>query len=164
MSPVVGKYEWLLFFHVTGAFLFLGGVVIAWVLGIAAALRELPSEIAVLLRLAGVAAAAISVGLLLSLVFGIWLVVDLDFYKITDGWILAGLVMWILAGALGGMGGRRDKETRLFAEQAASEGDVPSAELRARVRDPVALSLNIVSSLLGLAILVVMIWKPGAPG
>jgi uncharacterized membrane protein len=160
----VGTYEWLLFFHVTGAFLFLGGVVIAWVLGIAAALRELPSEIAVLLRLAGVAAVVISIGLMLTLVFGLWLVFHLDFYKITDGWILAALVMWVLAGALGSRGGRRDRETRLFAERAAAEGNVPSAELRARVRDPVALSLNIASSLLGFAILVVMIWKPGAPG
>jgi uncharacterized membrane protein len=161
---VVGKYEWLLFFHVTGAFLFLGGVVVAWVLGIAAAFRELPSEIAALLRLAGVAAASISIGLLLSLVFGLWLVFDLDFYKITDGWILAALVMWVLAGAVGSQGGRRDKETRLYAERAASEGNAPSAELRARVRDPVALSFNLAASLLGFAILVVMIWKPGAPG
>jgi uncharacterized membrane protein len=161
---VVGKYEWLLFFHVTGAFLFLGGVVVAWVLGIAAAFRELPSEIATLLRLGGVAAASISIGLLLTLAFGIWLVVDDAFYKITDGWILAALVMWVLAGALGGQGGRRDKETRLYAERAASEGNAPSAELRARVRDPVALSLNLASSLLGFAILAVMIWKPGAPG
>jgi hypothetical protein len=30
------------------------------------------------------------------------------------------------------------------------------------VRDPLALSLNLASSLLGFAILVLMIWKPGA--
>ena len=159
----MGKYEWLLFLHVTGAFLFLGGVVVAWVLGIAAVRRERPSEIAYLLGLTGTAAAAIGLGMGLTLVFGIWLVIDLDFYKITDGWILAALVLWALAGPIGGAGGKRDKETRLLAERLAAEGDTPSAELQARVRDPVALGLNIVSSLLGFAILVLMIWKPGAP-
>ena len=160
----MSKYDWLLFFHVTGAFLFLGGVVVAWVLGIGAVRRQRPSEIAVLLRLAGVAAASIGLGLLLTLVFGLWLVFDLAFYDITDGWILAALVMWAVAGALGGQGGKRDKETRLYAERLAAEGDQPSAELDARVRDPVALALNVASSLLGFAILVLMIWKPGAAG
>jgi uncharacterized membrane protein len=160
----MSKYEWLLFLHVTGAFLFLGGVVVAWVLGIAAARRELPSEIALLLRLTGAAAAAIGIGLLLTIVFGLWLVFDLDFYGLGDGWIVAALVMWVLAGALGGAGGKRDKETRLLAERLAAEGDTPSGELQARVRDPIALSLNLASSLLGIAILVLMIWKPGAGG
>jgi uncharacterized membrane protein len=160
----MSKYEWLLSLHVTGAFLFLGGVVVAWVFGVAAARRELPSEIALLLRLTGAAAAAIGLGMLLTIVFGLWLVFDLPFYDVWDGWILATLVMWVLSGALGGAGGKRDKETRLLAERLAAEGDVPSSDLQARVRDPIALSLNLASTLLGIAILVLMIWKPGATG
>ena len=159
---MLGKYEWLLFFHVTGAFLFLGGVVVAWVLGIAAVRRRTPSEIALLMRLTGTAAASIGLGMFLTLGFGIWLVADVDVYDITDGWILASVVMWAVAAALGGRGGKRDKQTRLYAERLAAEGDAPSAELDARVRDPLALSFNLASSLLGLAILILMIWKPGA--
>jgi uncharacterized membrane protein len=162
--PSVSRYEWLLFLHVTGAFLFLGGVVVAWVLGIATARRARPSEIALLMGLTGTAAAAIGLGLILTLVFGLWLVFDLDGYELWDGWIIAAIVMWVLSGALGGAGGKRDKETRLLAERLAAEGDTPSAELSARVRDPVALSLNVASSLLGFAILALMIWKPGAGG
>jgi uncharacterized membrane protein len=160
----MGKYEWLLFLHVTGAFLFLGGVVVAWVLGIAAARRERPSEIALLLRLAGTATAAIGLGMGLTIVFGLWLVFDLDVYDLWDGWVIAALVMWILSGTLGGAGGKRDKETRLLAERIAAESDAPSRDLLARVRDPVALGLNLASSLLGFAILALMIWKPGAAG
>jgi uncharacterized membrane protein len=160
----VDKYEWLLFFHVTGAFLFLGGAVVAWVLGIAAARRKRPSEIALLLGLTGTAAAAIGLGMMLTIVFGLWLVFDLEVYDLSDGWVIAALVMWVLSGALGGAGGKRDKETRRLAGRLAAEADVPSSELNARVRDPVALSLNIASSLLGFAILAVMIWKPGAGG
>jgi uncharacterized membrane protein len=111
----VSKYDWLLFLHVTGAFFFIGGVVVAWVLGIAAALRERPSEIALLLGLTGAAAAAIGLGLMLTVVFGLWLVFDLDVYDLTDGWVIAALVMWALSGALGGAGGKRDKQTRLLA-------------------------------------------------
>jgi uncharacterized membrane protein len=160
----MSKYEWLLFLHVTGAFLFLGGVVVAWVLGIAAARRDRPAEIAVLLGLTGTAAAAIGLGMMLTIVFGLWLVFDVDAYSLWDGWVVAAIVMWALSGALGGAGGKRDKATRLLAERLASEGDAPSQELAARVRDPVALSLNVASSLLGFAILAVMIWKPGAGG
>lgn len=160
----VSKYDWLLFFHVTGAFLFLGGVVVAWVLGIGAARRERPSEIALFMRLTTPAVAAIGIGMGLTIVFGLWLVVDLDIYKISDGWLIAALVMWALSGALGGQAGKRDKATRAYAEQLAAADDTPSAELSARVRDPVALGLNLASSLLGFAILAVMIWKPGAGG
>jgi uncharacterized membrane protein len=160
----VDKYEWLLFLHVTGAFLLMGGIVVAWTFGIVAVRRELPSEIALLMRLTGAAAAAIGIGMITTLVFGLWLVSYLDFYKWTDGWILAALIMWLIAGPLGGAGGKRDKETRQLAERLAAEGDTPSAELQARVRDPIALSLNVASSLLALAILVLMIWKPGAGG
>jgi len=158
------RYDWLLFFHVTGAFLFLGGVVVAWVLGIAAALRQRPSEIAFLMRLTGAAAGAVGLGMGLTIVFGLWLVFDLDAYELWDGWVIAALVMWVLAGALGAAGGKRNKETRLLAERLAAETDVPSSELAACVRDPIPLALNVASSLLGFAILAVMIWKPGAGG
>jgi uncharacterized membrane protein len=158
----VSKYQWLLFLHVSGAFLFLGGVVLAWVLGTAAALRERPSEIALLMRMAAAAGVAIGIGLVLALVFGLWLVFDLDQYGLWDGWVVTALVLVVLSGALGGRGGSRDKTTRQLAERLAGQGDVPSAELRAQVRDPVALGFNLASSLLGFAILALMIWKPGA--
>ena len=159
----MSKYDWLLFFHVTGAFLFIGGIVVAWVLGIAAARRERPSEIALLMRLAGNAAAAVGAGMFLTIAFGLWLVHAAgQGYGYGDGWIIAALVMWALSGALGGRAGKLDKETRKYAEQLAADGDAPSAELQARVRDPIPLALNLASSLLAFAILAVMIWKPGA--
>jgi hypothetical protein len=69
----------------------------------------------------------------------------------------------VLANAAGGIGGRRDKETRLVAERLEAEGDARSPELRARLRDPVSLGLSYGSGLMVLAILALMIWKPGAP-
>jgi uncharacterized membrane protein len=157
----VSKYEWALFLHVTGAFLFLGGAVIAGVFSIEAIRRERPSEVAALLGLARWGVVAVSVGILMALGFGLWLV-DIVGYAWGSGWIVASLVLWVLTNALGGIGGRRDKATRLLAERLAAEGDAPSSELRARLRDPVALGLSWGSGLVGVAILALMIWKPGA--
>jgi heme A synthase len=47
----VNKYDWLLFLHVTGAFLFLGAAVVALVFSVASLRRDRPSEIVLLLRL-----------------------------------------------------------------------------------------------------------------
>ena len=155
------RYHWLLVFHMTGAFLLIGGAVFAGIFNIAALRRERPSEIVVLFRLVRIAVGSISLGMLLTLVFGLWLVADLEFVKWGDAWVILALVLWVVANALGGMGGRREKTTRQLAERLAAEGDAPSADLRARMRDPVTLALSWGSGLVVLAILAVMIWKPG---
>lgn len=154
-------YDWLLFLHVTGAFMVLGGAVIAGVFNLSALRRERPSEIALLFRLTSFAVRSISVGMVLTLVFGLWLVGHLD-YGWGDAWIVTSLVLWVVASALGGVGGNRDKEARKLAERLAAEGDAPSPELSVRLRDPVSLALSWGSGVVVIAILALMIWKPGA--
>ena len=155
------RYHWLLVFHMTGALLLLGGAVFAGILNVAALRRERPSEVVALYRLVRIAVTAISVGLPLTLIFGIWLVVDLDFVKWSNTWVILALILWAVAGALGGIGGRREKETRLLAERLAAEADAPSVELHARMRDPLTLALSWGSGVVVVAILALMIWKPG---
>lgn len=152
-------YDWLVFIHVSGAFLLMGGALMAAVLNIAAQQRERPSEVALLLGLTRFAVIGISVGLLLTLAIGLWLVSEAD-YGYGDTWIVVSLVLWVVGSALGSRGGRRERETRVMAERLAGEGDLPSPELRARVRDPVTLALSYGSGLAILAVLVLMIWKP----
>jgi len=94
-------------------------------------------------------------------VFGLWLVADLDYVKWSNTWVILALIGWVLANALGSAGGRREKETRVLAERLASEGDAPSTELRARMRDPLTLALSWGSGVVVIAILALMIWKPG---
>ena len=62
------------------------------------------------------------------------------------------------------MGGKRAEPARELAERLAPENDEPSPELKARVRDPLALTLDYGAAVLGFAVLVLMIWKPGAGG
>ncbi len=137
----MSKYEWVLFLHVTGAFLVLGGMVIAAVFSVAALRRERPSEIAALLRLTRWGVSGVSVGVLMTLAFGLWLV-NIVGYGWGDAWIVGALVLWVVATALGSIGGSRDKETRLLAEQLAAGGDAPAPELHSRLRDPVTLALS----------------------
>jgi hypothetical protein len=78
------------------------------------------------------------VGGLLTLVFGIWLA--LDDYSIGDGWILTALVLWAIAAGTG---------VRLGTEMEGGGGE--------RVRP-----LYAVMTIAVVALLVVMIYKPGA--
>jgi uncharacterized membrane protein len=158
----VGTYDWLLALHVTGAFLLLGGAISAGALNLLARRVERPSEIALLLGLTRIPLVAINVGMPATIVFGLWLVVHVDGYEITEAWILASLLLWAVSGALGYLGGNREKETRLEAERLAAEDDSPSAALAVRLRDRVANLLSWGSGVAALVILALMIWKPGS--
>ena len=155
------RYQWLLVFHMTGVFLVIGGATFGGILNVAALRRERPSEIVVLYRFVRIAVRAISLGMVLTLVFGLWLVADLDFVKWSNTWVILALILWVVANALGGAGGRREKAARQLAERLAAEGDAPSAELRARMRDRLTLALSWGSGIVLIAILALMIWKPG---
>jgi uncharacterized membrane protein len=157
----VDLYQWLLVFHVTGAFLLLGGGTVAATLNLAALGRDQPSEIVLLFGLIRIAVASILIGTVLAFVFGLWLVHEAG-YGYGEGWVVASIVLLIVGNALGGIGGRRDDQTAQLARQLAASGDAPSADLRARVRDPISLTLSYGSGLILVAILALMIWKPGA--
>lgn len=157
----MSTYEWLLFLHVTGAFLLLGGGVVAGSLNIAALRRDRPSEIVLLFGLIKIAVVSILIGTLLAFVFGLWLVHEAG-YGYGDGWVITAIVLLIVANAMGGIGGKRDEATAKLAAELAAQGDAPSPELRSRVRDPISLALSYGSGLVLVAILAIMIWKPGA--
>jgi uncharacterized membrane protein len=159
----VSKYEWLLFLHVTGAFLLVGGTVSAAAFTIMSRLRERPSEVATLLGLVWFALPFIFGGVVLTLVFGLWLVHAAgQGYSFGDAWVVAALVLWVLAFALGSAGGAREAKKQELAARLAAEGDISTDELRAQLREPVSLALNFGSGLLVFAVLALMIWKPGS--
>jgi uncharacterized membrane protein len=157
----VSKYDWLLFFHITGAFFLVGGTVLAGTLTIMSRMRERPREIATLLGLVRFALPLIYAGVALTIVFGLWLVHAAEQgYSYGDAWVIAALVLWVVANALGGAGGRREAQTAEYAARLAAEGDVADDELRARLREPLSFALNFGSGLAVFAILALMIWKP----
>ena len=153
--------QWLLGFHLVGAFLFVSGAVAVGLLHSAAVRRERPSEIAFLLGLTRVAVVAVGVGALAALAFGASLV-HRGGFDWGDAWIAASLALWIASAVLGGIGGRSARHARYLAERLTTEGDRPSEELRRALTSPSAQALNYASFLAALAILALMVWKPGA--
>ena len=125
-------YEWLLFLHVLAAFLLVAGLTAygVLVLGGDAARRALAPPAMALWNAGGLGV----------LVLGIWLALEVDAYELWDGWIIAAIVLWLVAS---GAGGRLARTLR---------GGGPD---KARVQ-------LAVMSLATLALLIDMVFKPGA--
>ncbi|HXG76187.1 MAG TPA: DUF2269 family protein [Gaiellaceae bacterium] len=153
------RYEWLLFGHLVGAFLWVAGAVAAALLRVAALRRQRPSEVAVLLRAVRPAVPLLGLGFVLAVGFGLWLADDLE-RELDSTWLLAtyALLAWSLV--VGAAAGRQDRETRELAEHLAEEGDAPSRALSRRLRDPVNLALNASLLVATAAIVALMVWQP----
>ena len=155
--------QWILALHVLGAFAVVGATAFFAVTVVAGLNADRPSTVIELTRVARVPNVMVIAGMTMTLVFGIWLAISLDAYHPWDGWIIAALVLWAVAGGTGARGGaayqRAEKRAR---ELTASGNDEPSAELAALMRDRVSLTLLAISSLATLLVLLDMIWKPGA--
>ena len=157
-------YDWLLFLHVATAFALVAALVVFWIIAVAGRNTDRPSESLRLFSIARPANILVVVGTMGTLIFGIWLAIDSDAYKVWDGWVLLAIALWVVSAGTGQRGGQTYAEAQKLAAQLAADGrgDEPSAELRVRLQDRRAMWLNIVSSAAVLAILIVMIYKPGA--
>ena len=153
--------QWLLMLHVTAAFFFVGGSVAAAILNTLAVRAERPSETAYLLRLVRVTLPVIGVGVAGTLIFGIWLWHELHF-SLGAAWIWISLVLWVIASALGGIGGSHQERSRKLAERLAGAGDATTDELRALLRDPKGNAISWLAGIATVGILVLMIWRPGS--
>jgi uncharacterized membrane protein len=157
---IASTESWALFFHLLGVLLFAGGVVVAGVAFEAARRRSSPSEIALLLGLTRVGVLLVGLGTIVLLPFGFWLV-SIEDVGFGTAWVVAAIALFVLLSVLGAIGGQRPKRARLLAEGLAAEGVGESEELRSALDDPVARTLNYVSASLGLAIVALMVFKPG---
>jgi hypothetical protein len=150
--------HWALFVHLVGVLLFVGGLSVAAVGFEAARRRSEPGEIALLLGVSRRGVMLVGVGGALLLVGGLWLAGVVHVYG--DAWLDTAIALFIVVSALGGIGGQRPKQARLLATKLVAEGG-DTAELRRLLDDRATLAINYVSVVLVLAILVLMIWRPG---
>jgi uncharacterized membrane protein len=151
-----------LFFHLLGAFSFVTGTVVAGVAFEAARRRRTTSEVALLLGLSRIGVGLVALGTLLVLAFGLWLV-DLGDWGYGAGWVDAALGLFAVTIVLGAVGGQRPKRARVLAARLAADDAPVSAELRALLDHRPTLAANYLSALLLIAIVGLMVFKPGAP-
>ncbi|HMC06425.1 MAG TPA: hypothetical protein VKG89_03425 [Solirubrobacterales bacterium] len=135
-------YHTLLFLHLLAALALVATVVIfsAFAFG---AHRDA--------RLLAVANVLWAIGGLGTIGFGIWLALYLDNYEIYDGWIIAAIVLWAIGSELG-----RRAQAGFTPVATGGEGGGETA-----LPGEAAL-MHWLRSLAVLALLVVMIYKPGA--
>jgi len=139
----VSLYDWLLFLHVLSAFFVVGALTALW--GLVVATRPsapllAEQEARGFGRIVG---PLVGVGMIGTLGFGIGLAIDSSRYHPWDGWIVAALVLWAIAGWAGGEAGKRFDRDPVGGR-------------------PAGMRFQALSSAAVLVILVLMIWKPGA--
>jgi hypothetical protein len=131
-------YDTLLFLHVLAAFFLASAAVVysAFVLG---GPVNRPTRL--------IAEILWGVGGLGTLAFGIWLALNRPEYEIYDGWIIAAFVLWVLATGSGAQ---------------ASRGVQPAGDDSAVAIDRRTAFAHWMRVVWFAALLIVMVWKPGA--
>ena len=155
--------DWALAVHVLSAFAYVGGLVLFWVLIVAVRRVDTPEETLRMEPIVKVGNVAVGLGAVGTILVGIYLAFAVDSYAIWDGWIIAALVLWAVAGALGQRTGVAYMQGMNKAKELDAAGKTgPDRELLALNRTQTGLILQTLASLAVLLILVDMIFKPGA--
>jgi uncharacterized membrane protein len=149
----------VLYLHLLGVLTFVAGIAVAGVPFEAARRSDDVAEIALLLGLTRYGVALVGLGALLLFVCGLWLVglADVGF---GTGWVLAAIVLFLAAVALGAVGGQTPKQARELATELAERNQPAGPELRALLDDPRSRAVNYASSALVLVVLALMVFKP----
>jgi hypothetical protein len=134
-------YDWLLFLHVLAAMALFATVVIFTAFALGATTDA---------RLLTIGNALWGVGGLGTLILGVWLAIYVDGYEVWDGWIILAIVLWAIATGLG------QRAQVLYAPtEVTPPGQIAAGGGQATL-------MHWLRSILVLALLVVMIYKPGA--
>jgi uncharacterized membrane protein len=155
--------EWMLALHVLSAFAYVGGIVLFWILIVAVRKVDSPEGTIRMEPMVKVGNAAVAVGGVGTIALGIYLAFALDSYAIWDGWIIAAIVLWVVAAALGQRTGVAYMRGMTKAKELEGAGQAgSSSELLALNRTSNGVILHFLTSVAVLLILLDMIFKPGA--
>jgi hypothetical protein len=155
--------EWVLAFHVLSAFAYVAGLIVFWVLVVAVRRADTPAQTIAMEPIAKVGNASIGIGAGGTILLGIFLALSYGGYDLWDGWVVAAIVLWIAAAAVGSRTGNEYLKGMRKAQELQAAGRTgPDAELLALNRTSNGVLLHAVSSAIVLLILIDMIWKPGA--
>ena len=155
--------DWMLALHVLSAFAYVAGMIVFWVLIVAVRDTDTPDDTIRMEPVVKIGNAAVGIGAGGTIVLGIWLAFSVGGYDIWDPWIIAALVLWAAAAAVGQRTGAAYMEGMNKAKELQAAGQSgPNADLLASNRTQRGVQMHALASLIVLLILIDMIWKPGA--
>ena len=155
-------YDVLLFAHVVSAFAFVASYVVFTAALVAGRRLRRPLALLALLRIVATANALAWVGATGTLVFGVWLALEVDGYELWDGWIAGALALWLVTEEA------IRREDLVFRHARRAARNVPATEaaqgtdVGSVLRSRQAILLHVAAGLGMAAILALMIFKPGA--
>ena len=157
----VSMYEWLLFLHVLSAFALVAALVVLAAAVLGARGSERPDGEAAFSALTRPATTVFSVAGLAVLVLAICLAFEAD-YGLDEAWIIAAIVLWLIAAGTGERVGRPSGRTRGRAPAPAAGAGAAGRAPDTAVRERRAALLLAVAAVSVLGMLVLMVFKPGA--
>jgi hypothetical protein len=157
----VDFYAWMLSLHLLAAFAVAAALVLYTVLVVSGRRMATLEQTRMLFRVAPVGTPLIGGGSALVLVFGVILAINggSEDFKIWNAWVIIGIVLWALLGAIGQRTGAYYTAVQEFAE---SGGEGAEQEVIARLRAPTGAMLNLATLGVFVLLLLDMIFKPWA--
>lgn len=155
--------DWILALHLLSAFAYVAGMIVFWVLIVAVRRTDTPDGTVRMAPVVKIGMIGTAVGAVGTIVFGLWLAFSVGGYRIWNFWILSALVLWAIAGGVGGKTGKEYQKGMTKAEELEAAGHTgPNAELLALNRTQNGVVLHTIASAALLLLLIDMIWKPFA--
>jgi hypothetical protein len=155
--------DWIFSLHLLTAATLVGGLVMSWILVVALRSVDIPQTTIDFNRVIMVATAAIVVGLVGTIVLGVWTAILRPELRPWHGWAIGAIVLWcIAAAALARSFLEYAKPSRKARELIAAGQNGPNPELTALNRTSAGLLLRALASAAVVLIVIDMIYKPGA--
>jgi len=151
--------DWILALHLLSAFALVGAEVIFTLMIVALWNTDNPARVVAFMPLSRVGSMLVMVGIAGTIVFGAWLAISLDAYRLWDGWVIVALVLWAVGSGLGQRTGAEYNAAAVQAEADLKAGRPSSLPTYGASR---AFWLHVAVVVVVLLILIDMIWKPGA--
>jgi hypothetical protein len=154
-------YAWMLALPLLAAFAVASALVLYTILVVSGRRMATLEQTRLLFRVAPIGAPLIAAGSVLVLILGVILAIDggPEDFKIWDAWVIIGIVLWAVLGAIG----QRTGAYYTAVQQVADDGgDGAEQDVIARLRAPTGALLNLATLVVFVLLLLDMIFKPGA--
>ena len=89
--------DWILALHVLSAATYGASIILFWVLVVAVRSTDTAEGTVRLGPMVMVGNVAVGIGAAGTIIFGIWLALSVGNYDLWDGWIIAAIVLWVIA-------------------------------------------------------------------